>query len=200
MPTWPKSPRPSSTLLSRRRARHKPLSWRMILVRGRSNAVYGVRTRHEGACALFAGLVTGRRQAGARHVRRRPANLGRRGAAAGRDRAPARPGRTVGALHRGSAGARAGAAWVGRDDSLSGAADRRRLRGCQRLRGPAHRPGVQDGSRPAARGRGRAVLAAHHVPAGDLRWSFAASLPCAIGVKPPEWKCPSVGIASTPSA
>ena len=38
MPTRPKPPRPSSTLLRRRRARHKPLSWRMILVRRRINA------------------------------------------------------------------------------------------------------------------------------------------------------------------
>ena len=154
-------------LLRWRRARHKPLSWRMILVRRRINAVNGVRTRHGGACALSPGLVTGRRQAGARHLRRRPADLGRRGAGAGGDRAPARHGRAAGALHRGPAGARAGAPWLGRDDPLSRAADRRRLRRRQRLRRAARRPGVQDGGRPAARERRGSVLAADHVPAGE---------------------------------
>ena len=39
--------------------------------------------------------------------------------------------------------------------------------GRQRLRRPARRPGVQAGGRPAARDRGRSVLAADHVPAGE---------------------------------
>ena len=153
--------------IRRRRARHKPLSWRMILVRRRINAVNGVRTRHGGACALSPGLVTGRRQAGACHLRRRPADLGRRGAGAGGDRAQARPGRAAGALHRGPAGARAGAPRAGRDDPLPRADDRRRLRRRQRLRCPARRSGVQDGGRPAARERRGSVLAADHVPAGE---------------------------------
>ena len=51
------------------------------------NAVNGVRTRHGGACAFSAGLVTGRWQAGSCCVRRRPADLGRRGSGAGGDQA-----------------------------------------------------------------------------------------------------------------
>ena len=86
---------------------------------------------------------------------------------AGGDRAPARDRRAPGALPRGPAVAGAGAPHPGRDDPLPGAADRGRLPGRERLRRPAHRPGVQDGGRPGARERGGPVLAADHVPARE---------------------------------
>ena len=75
--------------------------------------------------------------------------------------------RAPGPLPRGPAGARAGPARARRDDPLPGAADRGRLRGCQRLRCAARRSGLQDGGRPAARERRRPVLAADHVPARE---------------------------------
>ena len=88
-------------------------------------------------------------------------------AGAGRDRASARHRRAAGALPGGPADARAGPARPRRDDPLPRPADRGRLRGCQRLRCPARRSGLQDGRRPAARERRRLVLAADHVPARE---------------------------------
>ena len=146
----------------------------MILVRRRINAVNGVRTPHGAACALSAGLVTGRRQAGARCLRRRPADLGRRGAGAGGDQAQARHRRALGTLHRGSPRPAAGEPRLGGDDPLSCAAGGRGLPGLQRLRCPARRPGVQAGGRPAARERRGFVLATDDVPAGEPAWADRA--------------------------